>query len=82
MELASDYVTKELPVPAVFVGKSLKELDLRAKYGVNVLAVRKGGFFDVNGDQIPRPDYKLEATDRIVVVGKSSDIEKMADDKA
>jgi len=79
VDLPSDYATKEIPVPQSFVGKSLKELNLRAKYGVHVLAIRKGAIANVEGDQIPSPEAKLEAGDRIVIVGKTSDIEKLPD---
>ena len=40
IELSQDYGILEVPAPKNWVGKSLKELNVRAKMGVNIIAVR------------------------------------------
>ena len=50
--------------------KSIKELNVRAKYNLNILAVKKGT--DLN--PAPGPSYVFKETDHVVVLGKDSDI--------
>ena len=42
IELSDEYGIIEIPAPKDWVGKSLKELNVRAKLGVNIIAVEKG----------------------------------------
>ena len=42
IELSDDYGIVELAAPRSWVGHTLKELDVRAKYGVNIIAIRDG----------------------------------------
>ncbi|MCU0531287.1 MAG: TrkA C-terminal domain-containing protein, partial [Syntrophales bacterium] len=53
------------------VGKSLAETQMRKKYGVTLLAVRRGG--DIT--TIPDPDIRFEAQDLLFVVGQPDRIE-------
>ena len=53
------------------VGKSLAETQMRKKYGVTLLAVRRGG--DIT--TIPDPDIRFEAQDLLFVVGQPHRIE-------
>ena len=43
IELSPDCGIAELQTPSEWCGKSIRELDIRAKYGVNVIAVRENG---------------------------------------
>ena len=36
-----DFKIDFVQVPKAFIGKSIKELDIRAKYNTNILAVKK-----------------------------------------
>ena len=65
IELSEDYSIVELPAPRSWVGKTLKELDVRAKLGVNILAVRRDGKMDVS----PASDLDFQDGDIIVVLG-------------
>ena len=42
IELSEDYGILELPAPKDWLGKTLKELNVRAKLGVNIIAVENG----------------------------------------
>ncbi len=53
------------------VGKSLAETQMRKKYGVTLLAVRRGGEITT----IPDPDIRFEAQDLLFVVGQPHRIE-------
>ncbi len=50
IELSNEYGIAEIAVPPDWVGKSLRELDIRAHYGVTVLAFRKGEALNVQPD--------------------------------
>ena len=43
IELSEEYGIIEVPAPHQWVGKTLKELNVRAKLGVNILAIKQGG---------------------------------------
>jgi trk system potassium uptake protein len=72
-ELDPDNSIVEIMVPAEFVGKTLEELQLRRRYGLNVLAVGKPDHFDIN----PRPSVRLASGSMMVVLGDNQEIQKL-----
>ena len=73
IELSSDYGIVEVPAPAKWHGKSLKELDIRAKLGINIVAVERDGKINASLSA----DYRFRAEDVIVVLGDTKTIEKV-----
>ncbi len=73
IELSEDYGIVELPAPKSWYSKTLKELNVRAKLGVNILAVRREGKINVS----PSADYQVLEGDVMVVLGDSKAIESM-----
>jgi trk system potassium uptake protein TrkA len=65
IELSSDYGIVEIPAPRTWVGKNLKELDVRAKMGVNIIAIQRNGKVSVS----PRAEFLIEKNDILVVLG-------------
>jgi electron transport complex protein RnfC len=65
IELSSDYGIVEIPTPKTWVGKNLKELDVRAKLGVNIIAIQRNGKVSVS----PRAEFVIEKNDILVVLG-------------
>jgi len=65
IELSEDYSIIELPTPKSWEGKNLKELNVRAKLGVNILAVRRDGQIDVS----PAAEFTFQSGDIVVVLG-------------
>jgi len=65
IELSEDYGIIEVPAPASWVNKSLIELNVRAKLGVNIIAVRSEGGITVS----PSANYRINAQDVMVVLG-------------
>ena len=65
IELSSDYGIVEITVRKDWVGKSLKELDVRAKLGVNIIAVERNEKVTVS----PRAEFELVKNDILVVLG-------------
>lgn len=71
IELSEDCGIVECKTPASWVGKTLRELNVRAKFGVNVIAVRKqNGTISVSIG----PEVTLERTDILVMLGTNDDL--------
>ena len=67
IELSEDYGIIEVPAPKSWHGKSLKELNVRAKLGVNIIAIKSLGDINVS----PSADYAIQSEDVMVVLGDS-----------
>ena len=65
IELSEEYSIIELPAPKTWVGRDLKALNVRARLGVNILAVRRNGKLDVS----PAADFAFADGDIVVVLG-------------
>lgn len=73
IELSPDYGIVEVPAPKSWVGKTLKELNVRASLGLNILAVKQGKQINVS----PAADYTIEQNDIMVVLGNTQALEKV-----
>ena len=71
IELSEAYGILEIPAPKSWVGKTLKELNVRAKLGVNIIAVESDGKTNVS----PAADYCIQAGDMMVVLGENYALE-------
>ena len=68
IELSDEFGIIETPAPEKWDGKTLIELNVRAKLGVNILAVKRAGNIVVS----PAADYKLLKGDILVVLGDNA----------
>lgn len=68
IELSDEFGIIETPAPEKWDGKSLIELNVRAKLGVNILAVKREGNVVVS----PAADYTLLKGDVLVVLGDNA----------
>ncbi len=73
IELSSEYSIIEVKLPKKFIGRTLKSLNLRAKWGVNVLAIKRGN--DVNIS--PKADEVFYDQDILIVISKEEDAMKI-----
>ena len=71
IELTPHYRLVELAVVPAWEDKSLRELNIRVKYGINIMAIRHGN--DVNIS--PLGDDILRREDVLVLIGRTNDIE-------
>ena len=71
IELSEDYGIIEVPAPKTWHNKTLVELNVRAKLGVNIIAVRRNGRIDVS----PSSNYRIEPGDVLVVLGETHALE-------
>lgn len=71
IELSEEYGILEIPAPKSWIGKTLKELNVRAKLGVNIIAVNSGEKTNVS----PAADYQIQQDDIMVVLGDNYALE-------
>ncbi|HGS9345561.1 TPA: TrkA C-terminal domain-containing protein, partial [Clostridioides difficile] len=70
IELDPEYSIVEIVTPNSWVGKTLIELELRARYEITVLAIKTGKNINVT----PSPDEELTAGSILVIIGQNTSI--------
>lgn len=70
LEISPDYQIAEIIIQDAFNGKTLKEADLRNRFGLNVLAIRNKDQTNVS----PQADDILHKGDMLVVLGNIKDL--------
>lgn len=73
IELSDNCGIAELPVPASWQGKSLRTLDVRAKYGVNIIALRENDSVNV----APDANVPLHSGQVLVVLGENEKLARL-----
>ncbi|MCH5265401.1 MAG: TrkA family potassium uptake protein [Lachnospiraceae bacterium] len=73
IELSERYSIVDLDVPAAWVGKSLRGLNIRSRYGVSVIGIR--GLEETNIN--PEPEYELKEDDILIVLGHNSELQRL-----
>ena len=73
IELSTDYGILEVPAPKAWIGKSLKELNVRAKLDINIIAVKNGEKTNVSASA----DYQICSGDVLAVLGDNVALEAM-----
>lgn len=72
IQLTPEYSIFEMEIPKDWIGKTIKELDVRKKYHVTILAVKKGEELDLE----LRAEDKLSGDSTILVLGHNKYIQK------
>ena len=72
LELSDDYSMVEVAASKKMLGKTLIDLNIRAKFGCNVVAIKNGKDINVS----PTADYKINFEDTLIVIGADEDISK------
>ena len=72
-ELDEEHSIVEVAIPKEFEGRTLEELQLRNRFGLNVIAVECGERFAIN----PPSTQELHAGSAMVVVGANKDIQRL-----
>ena len=73
IELSADYSIMEIEALDEWKGKSLRELKLRSKYGINVMAIKKGDEVNLS----PSADDLMDSKDILVAIGSAEDLGKL-----
>ncbi|UJL47794.1 TrkA family potassium uptake protein [Virgibacillus sp. NKC19-16] len=72
IELSDDHSIVEVKAGRKMAGKTLVDLDIRANYGCNIVAIRQGEEINVS----PRADEVLKDEDILIVIGADKDISR------
>lgn len=85
--LGRQYAIVELEAPPKLIGKSIAELDLRGRYGVNLVTIKRGApepaddqFEGGHPIGVPTPQTRFEVGDSLIVFGKEAGIQKLVAD--
>jgi trk system potassium uptake protein TrkA len=76
IRLSEQYGMAELIAPSILVGQSLQELDMRNRYGLNVMAIKRGKRLIVS----PTATEQVQKEDILVVIGDADGITKLQGD--
>ena len=74
ISISDEYSIYEISIVPSWVGKSLKEIDVRAVYNVNVIAIIQS---DGNVMVMPKVDYALQEADHVKIIGSKEDVAKL-----
>jgi len=75
LSLGPDYSIVQLAPPEHFMHKSLRELDIRNKYNIQIIAIKE--LVPENVIAVPPADYTIKDSDVLLVIGKHQDIEQL-----
>lgn len=74
IDISPEYSIFEMSIMSNWIGASIEEINVRKKYQINILTIK-------NGDKIiamPKADYIFSKNDKMIVIGKSADVLKLA----
>ena len=73
--LADEFDLVQVGPPREFIGKNLKELNLRAKYNVHIIAIKE--LVPENFVLVPPAGFVIKDSDILIMLGKSEDIKRI-----
>lgn len=89
LELGGGYEIAQIMIPKPLVGKTLQEIELRARYNLNLVTIAKGrGTAALSSTHhsisrvlgIPQPDRRFEPDDVLVLFGEARNVRRMMRD--
>ena len=75
LELSPGFSIMELAPSPAFIGKTIKDLQLRNIYGVQIIAIKE--LIPERMNLIPSPDSVIKESDILVVMGSDEDLKKV-----
>lgn len=72
IELDAEHAIFEIPVPQAWTGSSIGQIDIRKKYNINIMGIRKNGKLELSVSS----DIIMDAADTMLVLGRNKDIQK------
>ncbi|MBI3814633.1 MAG: TrkA family potassium uptake protein [Nitrospinae bacterium] len=79
LPLAEGYSIVEIAPSNDFIGKSIRDLQLRNRYTVQIIAVKE--LIPERINFIPSPDFIIKDSDSLIIMGKNEDLEKIEKEK-
>ena len=75
LPLEEDYTIAQVDPPPSFIGKTLKDLNLRKRYEVYIIAVKE--LVPERFRMVPDADFTIKDSDVLVMLGRESDLKKI-----
>jgi trk system potassium uptake protein TrkA len=73
--LSEEFDLVQVGPPREFIGKNLKDLNLRAKYNVHIIAIKE--LVPENFILVPPASFVIKDSDILIMLGKSEDIKRI-----
>ena len=73
--LADDFDLIQVGPPREFIGKSLSDLNLRAKHNVHIIAIKE--LVPENFNLVPPASFVIKDSDILIMIGKTEDIQRI-----
>jgi trk system potassium uptake protein TrkA len=74
ISLSKDFSIIEIPAPAMFVGQSLRAINLRAQHGLTLIAIKRQVHGVVTTNVSPSPDEAIQQGDTLALVGSNKQL--------
>ena len=72
IELDEDHAMFEIPVPENWAGRTIGQIDIRKKYNINIMGIKKNGKLELSLS----PDIVLEEGTTMLVLGRNKELQK------
>ena len=72
IELDDDHAIYEISVPEKWIGKTVEQVDVRRKHGINIMAIKRSGVMQMN----ITPYTSFVSGDTVFVLGNTKDIQR------
>lgn len=72
IEIDDNYAIFEVTTPENWIGKSIGQIDIRKKFGINIIAVKQGNKLNLT----VTPDMILKRDETMLVLGEAKNIQK------
>lgn len=72
IELNEEYSIYEIAVPSSWLNKSILKVNVRSKYGINILATKQGN----NIFPLPKPEHVFTDSESLMILGKNEDVSR------
>ena len=72
IELDDDHAIYEISVPVKWIGKTVEEVDVRRRHGINIMAIKRSGVMQMN----ITPNTSFVSGDTVFVLGNTKDIQR------
>ena len=73
IEVTPEYSIYEIPTFSHWIGKTIKDVDFRAKYHVSILGTKVDGVTNL----LPMASHVFDEKEHLMVIGTNSDVEKL-----
>ena len=73
IELTEEYSIYEIPPLPEWTGKTIKELDIRNRYGIHILGTKANG----KAKLMPGASYVICQEEHLMVIGKKEDVDRI-----